>query len=145
MILVSKNQQTDEYILRLERGEELVETLLSFCTAHQIRNAVLQGIGAGNHVEIGWYDFEQKIFIRKIYDEDLELLSLIGNIAPREGVPQFHAHVSLGRKDYSVIGGHLFSLHIWGAGEIVLRNIHQPFERRFDSATGLSLLCPSNF
>ena len=45
--------------------------------------------------------------------EQLELLSIIGDVAQHDGKPVVHAHVVVGRSDGTTAGGHLLEAHIW--------------------------------
>jgi len=128
------------FILRIHRGEEAVEEILSFCDEKNINAAWVSGLGACDRTEISYYDLSAKEYKRKMIDEECELLNLTGNIAFADGKRMLHAHVTLSRSDYSTIGGHLHSIQISGTGEIHISRLEGKFERELDSETGLKLL-----
>jgi predicted DNA-binding protein with PD1-like motif len=67
-----------------------------------------KAIGALSYAKLGWFNWETKEYDPAcVLDEQVELLSLIGDIALREGEPQLHAHVVVGRSDGTAHGGHL--------------------------------------
>lgn len=132
--------QDPTYIIRLLRGEEVVEQILSFCKEKTIDAAWIQGLGAVDRAVISSYNFEKREYEKLTLEEDTELLSLQGNIAYNNGERMLHAHVTLGRADKTVIGGHLHSMRISGTGEIQITKLNGKFEREFDEETGLSLL-----
>ena len=65
-------------------------------------------------------DVENKKYQKRNFDEHYELLSLIGNITYKDGVPFVHTHVTFSDTEYIVFGGHLFDAKIIATGEIVL-------------------------
>ena len=133
-------EKDSKYLLRILRGEELVEHVLAFCNDNNIDAAWVQGLGACDKTEISYYDFEKKEYIKKAIDEECELLNLTGNIAFADNTRMMHAHVTLSRKEYTTIGGHLHSMRISGTGEILITKLDGYFERDLDEETGLKLL-----
>ena len=109
-------QKENQYLLRIQRGDELVEEVLRFCEKEGIRAAWVEGLGAGDKVEISYYDFEKREYVPAVFEEEFELLNLTGNIALIDDKPFLHAHVTLGRKDMSTLGGHLHSMRVSGTG-----------------------------
>ena len=91
-----------DYLINIDKDEKVVETLTRFCKENGIKNAKLSGIGAVKKTEIGAYDLPKKEYIKREYSEILELLSLEGNIALKDGEPFVHAHVVL--SDHKTIG-----------------------------------------
>jgi len=74
--------------------------------AHSV--AGVAGIGALQHADLARYNPDSKqLETIPGEDEQVEVLSLIGQITPRDGVANVHIHVVLGRHDGSTRGGHL--------------------------------------
>jgi predicted DNA-binding protein with PD1-like motif len=133
-------EKENTYVLRILRGEEVIEQILSFCAERDINAAWICGLGACDKTELSYYDLAAKEYKKKIIEEECELLNLTGNIAFADGQRMVHSHVTLGRSDYSTIGGHLHSMQISGTGEIHITKLEAKFERELDTATGLKLL-----
>jgi hypothetical protein len=133
-------EENNIYILRFDRGEELVESLLSFCREREILSAWVEGLGATDKTQISLYDLKTQTYLRHNLEEDFEILSLTGNIALVEGKPLLHAHVTLGKDDTSVVGGHLHALRVSGTAEIKITKFENVMERLVDPKTGLKLL-----
>lgn len=127
-------------ILTVNRGENVVEHLTQYAEHNDIHAAWIQGIGAVDHIVMSYYDLSKKEYIKITIDEECELLSLQGNIALLDNKPVIHAHITVGKSDYSVIGGHLHEMRISGAGEFFLSFIDTKLERKHDEETGLNLL-----
>jgi len=98
---------TDKYVLRLESGDDILQTIRQFATTKRISAGLLEGIGSLSKVKLGHYDFKTKQYRYETFEDDLEILNLSGNIASMNREPLPHVHVTLGRRDFSVIGGHL--------------------------------------
>lgn len=130
----------DEYLIRLQRGEELVAEVLKFCEAEGVKAAWVQGLGAGEDIEISYYDLEKREYVRATFEEEYEILNLTGNISIVNGKPFLHAHATFGRKDMGAFGGHVHSLKVSGTGEVFIRKLEGEFRREFDEETGLNVL-----
>lgn len=134
------------YILRLEKGEEVIATLSNFTEKEKIPGGFLYGLGAVKDPTLGYFDLEKKKYLKKTFsknashNQEYEISSFVGNIYYFEGKPGVHAHVSLSGKDFNVIGGHLFSATITGTGEFFIYVSDDILERKKDSQTGLNLL-----
>lgn len=127
-------------LLVLERGDEVVATILGFCRSKGIRGAWVQAIGAVEGVEIGAYDRERQAYVKARPEGVWELLALSGNVAVDEtGAPVLHAHVVLGDEAGQARGGHLFEARCAVTVEVVLTVFREPVHRRLVPAVGLKL------
>lgn len=137
-------QENNTYILNLSRGEEFFETFRAFLQKENIKAGYFTGLGAAGALDIAYYNLATKKFERHTIEEDVEILSLVGNIAMLKDDTVIHMHGTFGRKDLSMFGGHLFSLRVSGACEIHLIKLTGTMSRAYDEATGLNLLCSYN-
>lgn len=96
------------YFLVLDRGDELLESLTRFATETGTRAASFHGLGAVGVLTLGFYDLEAQKYERRSWEEDLEVASLVGNIAVVDGGPFPHVHGVFGLRDFSAIAGHVF-------------------------------------
>jgi len=128
------------FVLRLISGEKPEEKLLEFCEKEGINSAFFYGIGALEKAEIGHFSLTEKKYHNKIFEEDLEVLSFTGNISLKEKKPFVHAHVMLGKNDFSVIGGHFVSGITGATMELFVQVLNEKIERKKDELTGLFLL-----
>ncbi len=97
----------DKYVLRLESGDDILQSIRQFATAKRLSAGFLEGIGSLSKVKLGHYDFQTRKYSYETFEDDLEILNLSGNIAIMNRQPLPHVHVTLGRRDFSVIGGHM--------------------------------------
>lgn len=123
--------------LRFESGEQFAAPLLAWLGSEGIGYATLTGLGAVRGATISYYVADTKEYETYEIVEQMEVVSLIGNVALREDKPFIHAHVALGKRDLSVIGGHLNDLAIYPTLEVWLRPEREPVHRAFDESCGL--------
>ena len=102
--------------------------------------ARLTGIGAFSRAIVGYFDWNKKDYIRIPIEEQVELLSLVGDVALENGEPKVHAHCVLGRANESTAGGHLIERFVRPTLEIVLDETPAYLQRKFDPESGLALI-----
>ncbi len=129
-----------KFVIRLEKGDDILPSLRRFAAENRIGAGVFEGIGSLNTVKLGHYDFHTKDYKFEVFSEDLEILSLSGNIATMDEAPLPHAHVTLGKRDFSVIGGHLDKGSLANMVEIGLSSLPGKLVKSRDDAVGLNLL-----
>jgi uncharacterized protein len=128
-------------VLRLEQGDDILKTLKQFAEARRIRAAFFEGIGSLYKARLGHYDFKDtKTYKYETFDEDLEILSLSGNVSTMNEQALPHAHATLGRRDFSVIGGHLEEGSLANMVEVNLARLPGKLEKARDKDIGLNLL-----
>lgn len=129
------------FALVFERGEEVAGGLLGFARKHELSAARFTAIGALENATLGFWDWETKDYRRIALREQLEVLSLIGNVAlAPDGSPRVHAHIVVGKSDGTAHGGHLLEAHVRPTLEVVLEESATTLQRRTDPDTGLALL-----
>ena len=129
------------FLLVFDRGDEIAETLISFARDHGIRGASFTAIGACRRATIAYWNPDTKDYEKIEVPEQVEVLSLSGNIALGEdGQPRVHAHVALGKRDGSMIGGHFLSGVVHPTLELFLTPSGAALQRRRDEETGLPLI-----
>ncbi len=129
------------WLVRLEKGELLVQSLIDFVRTQNLNGAWLVGIGGALWVDLGFYDLATKKYSQKKIDEPLEILSLQGNLAWENDNPVLHIHGSFSDSKMKAIGGHVRELAVAGTCEILLhRWYYGKLTRSQDADTGLKLL-----
>jgi predicted DNA-binding protein with PD1-like motif len=131
---------TDKYILRLESGDDIIQSLRQFATTKKIGASLLEGIGSLNKVKLGHYDFKTRKYSYETFEDDLEILNLSGNIASMNRAPLPHVHATLGRRDFSVIGGHLDEGSSANMVEIGIWKLPGKLVKAKDASIGLNVL-----
>ena len=129
----------NKYVLRIDRGEEIVENLKIFCKQEQIELGWITGIGAVDKITIGLFETDSKKYHSIELKGDHEITSLAGNISQMDGKVYLHLHINLSDINYNVFGGHLSSAIISGTGEFIVEKIDGKVERQFNKDVGLNL------
>lgn len=126
--------------VRFESGEKVVENLTRLFSEQHIGYAALSGLGAFSHVSVSYWNAETQEYEPHEFEEQVELVSFIGNVSLKEGRPQLHAHVALAHSDLSLFGGHLNEASVHPNCEIWTRPEDASVERRLDETCGLYLM-----
>lgn len=130
----------ERYVVRLESGEAVVQTLLAFLERERIEFASVSAAGAVRSVKLAYWNAERRQYEEQEFPEQLEVVSFLGNAARKDGAPFLHLHGVFGRRDFSVIGGHIREAEVYPTLEVWLRTEDLPVRRVHDAATGLDLL-----
>jgi predicted DNA-binding protein with PD1-like motif len=129
------------YVLVLDKGDEAVGSIEGFARENCIAAAQLTGIGAFSDVVLGFFDWEMKDYRRIPLNEQVEVVSLLGDIAlGPNGKPALHPHVVVSRADGIAMGGHLLEAHVRPTLEVVLIESPRHLHKRKDSDSGLALI-----
>lgn len=129
-----------DYVLVLQKGEPLVANLEGFCEAHDITAAFLHGLGGALSVELGYYHLESQKYEFTKLEQVLEIASLHGNIASKDGQLFVHIHGVFADAELKTYAGHVKELVVGGTCEIHLRTFAAKWRREEDDETGLHLL-----
>lgn len=128
------------YALALETGEEVLSALGEFVRKTQIKAASITAIGAFERAVLGYFDWQKKEYRRIPVDQQVEVVSLLGDVAIAEEGPSLHLHAVLGRSDGSVVGGHLLEAIVRPTLEVIVLQPPRYLEKRKDKTTGLALI-----
>ena len=124
----------------LDKGDEAVGALGQFVRDRRIEAASVSAIGAFERAVVGYFEWGTKQYKRIPVDEQVEVLSLLGDVAVSEGKPALHIHAVLGRSDGSLVGGHLLEGHVRPTLEVVFVEPPAHLKKRKDPETGLALI-----
>lgn len=129
-----------QFVIVLDTGEEAAACLLDFARERDLSGAEFTGLGAFRDVALGFFDIHTKDYARIPVDEQVEVVSLVGNFGEMDGAPRLHAHVVVAKRDGSACGGHLLEAHVRPTLEVVVSEVAAHLRRKTDPATGLALL-----
>jgi predicted DNA-binding protein with PD1-like motif len=105
--LIHKNRGEKTFALIFETGDKVMSELGDFARANELGAAHFTAIGAFCDVTLVYFDWKSKEYEKIPLAEQVEVLSLIGDVALKDGQPKFHAHAVVGRSDRTTSGGHL--------------------------------------
>lgn len=130
----------EDIAVRLEVGEEVVASLAEIAEREGVTFAEVSGIGAADDIAVSVYDVGAKRYFDNEYREPMEITSILGTVSEMDGEPYIHIHLTAGRADGTVIGGHLKRAVISATCEIVLHTVYGRVPRFYDERTGLNLM-----
>jgi uncharacterized protein len=138
--LIYEERGEKTFALVFDPGDEAMEELTNFAKENGLSAARFTAIGAFSDATLGYFDMEKKEYKKIPVDEQVEVLSLVGDVALFEGEPKLHAHAVLGRSDGTTRGGHLLGAHVQPTLEVVIVESPEHLRRETDEETGLPLL-----
>jgi len=134
-------QQPKTYVVIFETGEELASGLKDFAKTQGLAGSSFKAIGAFSKAKLGWFNWETKKYETAVdFSEQVELLSMIGDIALKDREPQVHAHVVVGRRDGTAHGGHLLEATVRPTCELVLTESPAHLQKELDPKSGIALI-----
>lgn len=132
------------YIVRIDRGEEVLDKLNEFIKETDIKAGTITGIGASSEVELGVYSVKNREYIKNKYEGEFEILSLIGNITQDAGDAYIHLHImisdGLAQGAGITVGGHLNKCIISGTCELRIDECENAYQRKIDDETGIKII-----
>ena len=128
------------WTLVFDEGDEVMSSLTAFARERQLTAARFTAIGAFRDATLGYFDWTSKSYEKIPMREQVEVLSLVGDVALEGDAPKVHAHVVVGKRDGSAHGGHLLDAHVRPTLEVMLTESPAHLQRLFDPASGLALI-----
>lgn len=141
--LLNESRGEKVYTVIFHKGDEALSGLTDFAMQNNVQDAHFTGIGAVSGATLAWLDLPKKVYHRIAVSEQVEVLSLIGDVALSNGKPVVHMHAVLGKSDGSTIGGHVFALEANPTLEVFLTVDNTPLKKRPDDASGMKLIDPT--
>ena len=129
----------DTYIVRMDRGEEILAQLTELCKKEDIRLAQVDALGASDHAVVSVYDVPTQTFYKQEFNEPMEISNLCGTVTRKEGQVYIHLHATLCDKQLNAHGGHANELRVAATCEMVIRTIPGEVGRKLDEEIGLNL------
>ena len=126
--------------LIFQKGDEFIDGLTAFARENKLGGSHFTAIGAFRDVMLGYFDPETNKYSQIPIVEQVEVLSLVGDIALKDNMPQVHAHAVVGKSDGTAHGGHVLEAHVWPTLEVILTESPKHLRRKTDSETGLALI-----
>mgnify|MGYP003746537193 FL=1 len=131
--------ENKKVLVALERGEELFESLYKIIKELDIEFGWINGIGAASDIVLGSYPSSTKQYVKKSFNGEFELASIMGNITTKEDNPFIHIHATISDEECNAFAGHLFTATIAVTCEIILNISDKPIIRKECSEVGLYL------
>ena len=129
----------NNYVIRIDKGEEIITSLTKLCKEEDIRVGTIIGIGAVDRLTVGLFNPTTKVYQKEEFKDNYEIVNLTGNISRMDDEVYIHAHISVTDATYKAIGGHLNEAYVSATCEITITKIDGTVNRRFDEEIVLNL------
>ena len=143
--MINEQYGQKTFALIFDKGDEFISKLREFAGKQKLAGSHFTAIGAFSDVTLGYFDREKMDYKKIPLNEQVEVLSLVGNIALNKGEPKVHAHGGVGKADATTRGGHILEAHVWPTLEVIVVESPQHLQRQTDEETGLALIDPELF
>ncbi len=141
--LVKDTPEEKVYAIVFLKGDEALSGLTDFAIQNKIVDARLTGIGAVSSATTGYLDLPHKMYHPTRTNEQVEVLSLVGDIATYNDKPIVHMHAVLGRRDGATVGGHVWELNVNPTLEVFVTAYPRPLKKRPDEPSGMKIIDPA--
>lgn len=139
-LLMEYRKFGNDYVVRIDRGEEVLESISSVCKKENIRLGTVSGIGALNSVTLGVFDYSQFKFLSETYTGAYEIASCSGNISEMNGDNYLHIHMTVGNVSTDEVhAGHLTKAIVSLTGEFFLHKLDGSVDREYSPEVGLNV------
>jgi predicted DNA-binding protein with PD1-like motif len=130
----------NKVVVRIDKGEEIVDALKTICKKLDIKLGSIVGIGATDKVTIGLLNTKTKKYQSKEFTGDHEIAPLVGNITLMNGDVYLHLHVTICNVEHKALGGHLTSAVVSAMFEGIIDILEGQVTREYNDDVGLNLL-----
>ena len=128
------------YIVRLEKGEEIIQSLNRVVRENSITGGFFFGLGVGKDLRLGYFDAHTQQYKEKKFEGEYEFTSFSGNISKFDEETMIHCHINITDKNFNAFGGHLFEGYVPATLEVIILPLNGELIRKTDKETGLKLL-----
>lgn len=128
------------YVIRIDKDEEVLSSLIDFCKWEDIKLGSLTGIGNASKIVLSIYDIDSKSYIDKEFNGSLEINNLIANITKKDDFNIVNAHVNFSDTNFNSYGGKLVECIIGVTCEIFVTTIDGNINRKYNDSYDVDLI-----
>ncbi len=129
----------NDIVVRMDVGEEILETLKQVCLKENVKLASVSGIGACDHFVAGVYSIPEQKYYKNEFNGVFEITALVGNISTMNGEFYSHLHITCAGQDCKCLGGHLNEARISATCEMFIKVIDGSVDRVKNENTGINV------
>lgn len=138
--LIHESNGERTFALVFQTDDPVIQLLERFVTDHKVGAARFTAIGALSAATLGYFDWDTKKYAEIPVSRQVEVLSMIGDVALKGDQPTVHAHIVVGHSDGSTQGGHLMEAHVRPTLELILVESPRHLHKTVDPESGLALI-----
>lgn len=134
-----KELPQSRYLLVLDQDEEIVAAVTSFIEERGILGGNVTGIGSVKNHTLGFFDVEKQEYLKRTFEENMEMGNLTGTIGTVDGKPILHAHATVCGPELIAFTGHLFKGEVAVTVELTVTDFKTELPRAEHEDFGLKL------
>jgi predicted DNA-binding protein with PD1-like motif len=115
-------------------------SLKQFVTQQKITAAQISAIGALSDAVLLYFDWDKKDYMKIPVHEQVEVASLLGDVAEANSKPAIHLHIVVGKRDGQAMAGHLGEAHVRPTLEVIITESPVHLRKKHDPESGLALI-----
>ena len=127
-------------VVAVDKEEEAVAAINGAAETFGIRGARVTAVGGFASATLGYFDRDKGDYLHIPVIEQVEVLTLQGDVADNKGKAALHLHGVLGHRDGRTVGGHLIRGEVWPTLEVIITEVGAGLTKSIDPETGLALL-----
>ena len=119
------------FLLRLDPGDELIASLRTFAADEEVQSGYVTGLGSTSSATMSWLDPDAGEYIRRKFDEPMEVGTLSGTItlSADDGRPFVHVHAVLAPRELLAYSGHVHEIRTGAVMEVLVTTFEVKIER----------------
>ena len=140
MLLHEDGAHRRAFAFVLEPDEDPATVIAERAQALSLASCQVTAVGGFSRVTLGYFDRAKKQYLPIPIDEQVEVLSLLGDIAQEGETRVLHVHCVVGLRDGTTRGGHLLGAKVWPTLEVIVTEWPEYLQKRKDPSIGLALI-----
>jgi predicted DNA-binding protein with PD1-like motif len=136
----AEHRRTFAFVFEID--EDPIALLRQVAEERQLASCQITGVGGFSRATLGYFDREQKRYRPIPIAEQVEVLSLVGDVARGDDGRIVHVHCVVGLPDGTTRGGHLLDAAVWPTLEVIVTEWPRFLAKRFHPELGLALIEP---
>ena len=134
------DEKEKTYAIIFDAGDEVMNGLSKFADEKRLSAGSFKAIGAFARVTLGFFNLEKEDYDKIEINEQVEVVSLVGDVSLKDDEPKVHAHVVVAKADGTTHGGHLLKAVVRPTLEVVLTESPAQMRRKYNEKFGLALI-----
>jgi predicted DNA-binding protein with PD1-like motif len=118
------------YVIRLDPGEDVLAALTAFAAEQDVQAGHVTGMGSVDRLTLGFLDPVAKEYLKRSFEEPMEVAQLTASISMHEDRPLVHAHAVVGPRELLAYAGHVHYARVGAVMELFLTRLPGRLERR---------------
>lgn len=131
------------FAIVFQTGDEAASLLAQFAMEQNVTAARFTAVGGFSEATLGYFVWDRRAYEPIPIEEQVEVLSVLGDIALQDGKPVVHAHVTVGHRGGRVSGGHLLRGIVRPTLEVMLDELPAHLQKTIDPAAHIPLIDPT--